>query len=232
MNSKPKHIAIIMDGNRRWAKQKKLQFDLGHLQGAEQVQDVIKAAKDSGAKILTLYAFSTENRSRSKLEIGMLMQLLETYLVKKRQNLIEDSVRLHTIGNLLDLPEKIQKILAETKRMTTGGTEFDLVLALGYGARDEICRAARQFAKECASNLADPNDLDEKLFSNYLDTRHWPDPDLLIRTGGEMRLSNFLLWQISYSEVYITETLWPDFTKDHLAGALQEYQNRKRRFGK
>ena len=232
MSSKPKHVAIIMDGNRRWAKQKKLQFDRGHLQGAEQVQGVIEAAKEAGIKTLTLFAFSTENAARSKLEVATLMQLLESYLVKKRSHLIDGGIRLHTIGSLEGLPEKIQNTLESTKQLTEQGENFDLVLALGYGARDEICRAARSFASACASQLADPKDLDEKLFASYLDTSRFPDPDLLIRTGGEMRLSNFLLWQISYSEVYITETLWPDFTKDHLADAILEYQNRKRRFGK
>ncbi|MCB1108503.1 MAG: di-trans,poly-cis-decaprenylcistransferase [Chlamydiia bacterium] len=228
----PKHIAIIMDGNRRWAKHKKLQSSCGYTKGAEQVQDIISAAKNAGTEILTLYAFSTENASRGKMEVATLMHLLETYLTRKRAHMIDEGVRLHTIGDLSKLPVKIQKTLAETKKITAECKQFELILALGYGGRDEICRAAKHFAKDCLANPINIDGLTEELFSNYLDTKLWPDPDLLIRTGGEMRLSNFLLWQISYSEVYITETLWPDFASSHLEHAILEYQNRKRRFGK
>lgn len=222
----PKHIAIVMDGNRRWAKGQKKAMECGHTMGAEQVQEIISAAHAMGVKILTLYAFSTENRHRSKTEIQVLMHLLKAYLKNKAPEMAKQGVRLHTIGNIKDLPKDVQNSVEYAKEITKEGRAIDLVLALNYGARNEICRAAMKYAQENSEG-----DLTEEQFSKYLDTAAWPDPDLLIRTSGEMRLSNFLLWQISYSEVYITKTLWPDFDKQSLKLAIEEYQNRKRRFG-
>ncbi len=222
----PRHIAIVMDGNRRWATHQKKAIELGHSKGADQVQEIISAAHDMGVKILTLFAFSTENRQRSKAEVQMLMHLLKKYLKAKGPDMIAEGVRLHTIGNIEAMPQDIQESLANLKQATKHNDAIDLVLALNYGARDEICRAAMRYAKESGDE-----DLTEERFSQYLDTARWPDPDLLIRTSGEMRLSNFLLWQISYSEVYITKTLWPDFDKEALKLAVEDYQNRKRRFG-
>ncbi|MCP5492405.1 MAG: di-trans,poly-cis-decaprenylcistransferase [Chlamydiales bacterium] len=222
----PKHIAIVMDGNRRWAMNQRKAIEFGHTTGAEQVQEIVSAAHEMGVKILTLYAFSTENRHRSKAEIQVLMHLLKAYLKSKAPEMAKQGVRLHTIGYIEGLPNDVQNAINSAKELTKDGTSIDLVLALNYGARNEICRAAMRYAAENNSG-----ELTEDQFAKYLDTALWPDPDLLIRTSGEMRLSNFLLWQISYSEVYITKTLWPDFDKQALKLAIEEYQNRKRRFG-
>ena len=228
----PKHIAVIMDGNRRWAKKQKFAFEKGHLQGAEQVENVVSAATELGVQILTLYALSTENLKRSRIEVNTLLKLLEKYLLKNRENMVSEGIRLLVIGDISKLPQRIQKLIDETLALTANGKNFTLVLALNYGGRDEICRAAKRFAKDCLEKRTSCDDLNEKKFNQYLDTHLLPDPDLLIRTSGEKRISNFLLWQISYSEVYITETLWPDFTKEEFVKAIKDYHHRKRRFGK
>jgi undecaprenyl diphosphate synthase len=234
----PRHIAIIMDGNRRWARQKaplaiKDVFS-GHWRGAEVVDHLVDSALHLGIEQLTLFAFSTENWSRSPFEIEQLMCVLSTFLKDKRQKMSRCSVRFETIGDLSPFSKKIQNDLKETKELTSSGQALTLVLALNYGGRSEICRAAKQFAQEVMDGKVQLDQLDESLFKGYLDTSDLPfsDPDLLIRTSGEMRISNFLLWQLAYTEVYVTETLWPDFSSEDLFLAIKEYQSRERRLGK
>ena len=231
-DSIPRHIAIVMDGNRRWAKAHDFGYDTGHRQGAKRVDEMVEAAIDLGVQTVTLYAFSTENKLRGKAEIAVLMTLLEKYLTDSVPQMVVQGVRLSVIGNVKNFSKHIQKNLEEACKATKDGSKLDLVLALNYGARDEICRAAMRFARDCCLQKCSSEKLTEEQFADYLDTAPWPDPELLIRTGGEMRLSNFLLWQISYSEVYITKTLWPDFGKGDLLKAIMDYQSRKRRFGK
>jgi len=227
----PHHVAIIMDGNRRWAKQKRLPSKLGHLKGAEVITKIVQAAIELNVKVLTVYAFSTENWERSNDEINDLMDLFKMYLYLKKEEMIAQGVRLDTIGDLSPLSLDLKQILNETKRATSQGRMIDFVLALNYGGRDEIRRAAISLAKECQQGILSPDEISEEIFSRYLDTAKWNDPDLLIRTSGEQRLSNFLLWQVSYSEVYITETLWPDFSEMDFLKAILTYQQRERRGG-
>ena len=227
----PKHVAIIMDGNGRWAAQKGLPRIAGHSAGAKSVEEVIKAAKESGVKILTLYAFSTENWKRPKHEVDALFKLLENYIDSQTDTLIKNDIRLSVIGRIEGLPDSVQRKLKSIMDRTKSCSSLLLNLALNYGARTEIVDAVRAVAKDCASGKVNPDEIDEKAFSGYLYTKDLPDPDLLIRTSGEMRLSNFLLWQLSYSEIYISKKLWPDFKKDDFVEALNEYQNRQRRYG-
>lgn len=231
MSKIPKHIAIVMDGNRRWAKREGFPLELGHKSGAKQVDSVVSACVDMGVKILTLYTLSTENWKRGKAEIKAIMHLLRSYLKNYKDKLIEREVRFETIGNLDKFPKDIQELINDLKKDTKDNQILELVLALDYGARDEICRGAKVFAKKCQEGEFQVEDLSEEIFSQLLDTARYPDPDLLIRTGGEMRMSNFLLWQISYSEVYMTETFWPDFDEQALKAAITTYQRRQRRFG-
>jgi undecaprenyl diphosphate synthase len=234
----PRHIAVIMDGNRRWARQKAplaiRDVFSGHWRGAEVVDHLVDSALHLGIQQLTLFAFSTENWRRSPFEIEQLMCVLSTFLKKKREKMSQCSVRFETIGDLSPFCEKIQYELKKTKELTSSGEALTLVLALNYGGRSEICRAAKQFASEVIEGQVQIDQLDEELFKQYLDTSNLPfsDPDLLIRTSGEMRISNFLLWQLAYTEVYVTETLWPDFSSEDLFLAIKEYQNRERRLGK
>ncbi len=221
----PQHIAIIMDGNRRWAKEGGIPSMMGHWKGAEVLSEVLKSAADLGVKTVTVYAFSTENWKRSEGEVEAIMEILETYLVQKRAEMIQDGVRLDAIGNISQLPPPVQKALEETKRITAEGSKINLVLAINYGARDELCRV---FKKLLGTS---PELVTENLISSYLDTAPWGDPELLIRTGGEQRVSNFLLWQISYAEIYIANVLWPDFNSKHLIEAIGSYQRRHRRGG-
>ena len=220
-----------MDGNGRWAKQRVFARIRGHRMGVESVRAVVRAAGEIGIQYLTMYAFSQENWSRPKSEVRALMQLLENYLKNEIGELNENNVQLHAIGQLEDLPERVRHQLSLTQRATAGNTGLKLILALSYGARREITQAVRQIAQETAKGLISPSDINEALIANHLYTREYPDPDLLIRTSGEMRVSNFLLWQISYSEFVVSPVLWPDFRKEHFLDALREYGRRQRRFG-
>ena len=227
----PHHVAIIMDGNGRWAKQRGLPKIAGHREGAKSVRLVIEAASELGIKVLTLYTFSTENWSRPKTEVDALFRLLAKYLEKEADSLQKNNIRFMAIGDLDGLPASVRDKVNEVARATRHNEKLILNLALNYGGRSEITNAARSLARDVASGAIKESDIDEKLFSDYLYTRSLPDPDLLIRTSGEMRISNFLLWQISYSEVYVTEKLWPDFRSADLKKAVRVYQGRERRFG-
>ena len=231
----PRHVAVIMDGNGRWAKQRNLPRIMGHKVGTESVKDVVKTARELNLEVLTLYAFSTENWKRPAIEVKGLMTLLKTYLKAEVQNMVENDISLRCIGEIEKLPTDVQKIVTRVIRETAPKREMKpgltLNLALSYGSRSEIVRAARIMAEKCVSGQFDPEDFSEQLFASHLYTGGLPDPDLLIRTGGEARLSNFLLWQLSYAELYITETMWPDFRGEKFITALSEYQSRERRFG-
>jgi undecaprenyl diphosphate synthase len=227
----PQHIAIIMDGNGRWAAARNLPRREGHRAGAESVEECLKACGDLGVKYLTLYAFSSENWKRPEAEVTALMSLLARFLKEKTPSLMRNNIRLQVIGHLARLPERNQKQLRESIAKTANNDGLTLVVALSYGAREEIVDAAKRLMEEAKAGTIEPDDLDAETFSRYLYTAAIPDPDLLIRTSGECRVSNFLLWQISYAEIVITETLWPDFRREHLGEAIAEYQRRHRRFG-
>jgi undecaprenyl diphosphate synthase len=223
----PKHVAIIMDGNRRWAKQKGLSPLMGHWEGAETLVDIVRAGAELGIQKLTVYSFSTENWERTNAEVDALMNLFELHLINKEEWMCKEGVRLETIGDLTRLPKRLQDVLTKVKESTQGGKKITLILALNYGARDEIRRAVTAIVKKNIS----PEGITEELIADHLDTKAWGDPDLLIRTSGELRVSNFLLWQISYAEIYITETLWPDFSAQNLYQAILSFQHRQRRKG-
>ena len=227
----PNHIAIVMDGNRRWAKMRGLSSEAGHLEGAEALLRIVREANHLGIKVLTVYSFSTENWSRSEKEINVLMEILLSYLEKLVREFSSTGVRLDTIGDLSAFPIGVQKELYNAKESTKANKGLNLVLALNYGARDDIRRAMIKAAKEYKAGKWALDSLSEDDVAKYLDTASWNDPELLIRTSGEHRLSNFLLWQISYSEVYFSDVLWPDFTEDDLKGAITEYNRRDRRYG-
>jgi undecaprenyl diphosphate synthase len=231
----PRHVAIIMDGNGRWAKQRRLPRIMGHRTGTKSVKNIVKTARELNLEVLTLYAFSTENWKRPSLEVQGLMTLLKTYLKSELQNMVDNKILLRCIGEIEMLPQDVRKVLAEvieeTARDTEDETGMILNLALSYGGRFEIVRAARVMAEKCVSGQFDPEDFSEKLFASHLYTAGLPDPDLLIRTGGQSRLSNFLLWQLSYAELYMTETMWPDFNEEKFIEALIDFQRRERRFG-
>jgi undecaprenyl diphosphate synthase len=228
----PRHVAIIMDGNGRWAQQRKLSRIEGHRAGAESVRAIVRACGELGIKYLTLYAFSSENWKRPKLEVSALMHLLEFYLKQEIPELDKNNVRLAAIGRLHELPASAQKQLQKAITALSKNTGLTLILSLSYGGRAEIVDAVRSIVREMKAGQIDVADIDEKLISGHLYTSGIPDPDLLIRTSGEMRVSNFLLWQISYAEIYVTETLWPDFRKPQLVEAIQDYGKRHRRFGR
>ncbi|NOT75272.1 MAG: isoprenyl transferase [Cyclobacteriaceae bacterium] len=228
----PQHIAIIMDGNGRWAKKKGAARIFGHRNAIQAVTDVTEGCGELGVKYLTLYAFSTENWGRPKEEVDGLMELLVNTIKKEINNLMENRVRLQTIGDISHLPKACQKNLEEAKETTKNNTGLTVLLALNYSGRWEILKAARKLAAEAQRGQLHPEDIDEKMFSGLLETANVPDPELLIRTSGELRVSNFLLWQIAYTELYITGTLWPDFRKEDLYEAIYSYQHRERRFGK
>ena len=230
--SGPKHIAIIMDGNRRWAKQKGFPTVYGHWKGAGVVTNILRFASEFGVKVLTLYAFSTENWSRPQKEIDELMRVISFYLKRKKRSMIKESVRLETIGDLSRLPLYVQEILEQTKEATAEGSKIKLVLALNYGGRDEMKRAFVKMAGDLEGGVISKQEISEDLIEKYLDTASLGDPDLFIRTSGELRLSNFLLWQMSYTEVYSTNVLWPDFSRKDLLDAIFEFQKRERRLGK
>lgn len=224
----PNHIAIIMDGNGRWAKQKGYDRIYGHSNGVESVRESIKAAREFNVKYLTLYAFSTENWNRPKEEVNALMDLLVTTIISEIEELEENDVRLKTIGNLTLLPENCRKTLKDAEDCTSSNKGLTLILALSYSSRWEITSAVQEIVKKGYAH----NEITEELVSSYLNTAGIPEPELLIRTSGEQRISNFLLWQIAYTEFYFTEVHWPDFKRDEFIKAILEYQNRERRFGK
>ena len=227
----PRHVALVMDGNRRWAKQKGFPSLVGHWLGAEVLTQTVSAAKEIGIETLTAYAFSTENWKRAPVEVAALMRLLRTYVLRREAAMIQNGVRLHTIGDLTKLPAEARRAVEQVKWSTRAGIGIDLVLALNYGSRDEMCRALKGITTDCMKGELDPDAIDEEMIGRYLDTAPWGDPDLLIRTGGERRLSNFLLWQLSYTEITVVETLWPDFSPKHLLHQIKEFQQREHRLG-
>lgn len=227
----PRHVAIIMDGNGRWAAARGLPRRDGHRAGADSVEEVMRACGDLGVKYLTLYAFSSENWKRPETEVNALMGLLAHFLKEKTPTLMKNNIRLRVIGHLERLPERNQQQLQKSIELTSKNDGLTLVVALSYGSREEIVDAARSLMAKAKSGELDPAELDPETFARHLYTAAIPDPDLLIRTSGEFRVSNFLLWQISYAEIVITEVLWPDFRRPHLEAAIGEYQRRHRRFG-
>ena len=229
--SLPRHVAIIMDGNGRWAKERHLPRVEGHREGAESVRAVIRAAGELGIKYLTLYAFSVENWNRPKDEVDTLMKYLAHYMKTEFAELNRNNVRLEVIGQIHRLPEFVQKQLKKTQDALAKNNGLTLIMALSYGGRTEIVDAARHIATKVKRGELEPADITEQVMADHLYTRQWPDPDVLIRTSGEMRVSNFLLWQISYAELVVTPTLWPDFRKPQFFAALEEYHRRHRRFG-
>jgi len=228
----PRHIAIIMDGNGRWANARGLPRAEGHRAGAESVREAVETCRRIGVDYLTLYAFSSENWSRPKKEVDALMKLLERFLREKLPEMLKQNVRLHAIGRLQMLPDKCRKQIDRAIASTRDNTGLNLVLALSYGSREEITDATRSIAIKVASGELSPDQIDNELFANHLSTAGIPDPDLLIRTSGESRISNFLLWQISYAEIVISPKNWPDFRNADLREAVEEYARRHRRFGK
>ncbi len=227
----PRHIAIIMDGNGRWAKARGLSRIAGHREGAKSVRVVVEACREIGIKILTLYAFSEENWGRPWQEIQGLMELLDRYLVRERKNMIKNGIRLCTIGEIERLPQKVYNRLLSLKEETIQNSEFVLNLALSYGGRGEIVRAIKRIGEKLIKGNISLDKIDKEMVGLHLDTGDLPDPDLLIRTSGEKRISNFLLWQLAYTELYFTPVFWPDFRKEHLIQAILDYQKRERRFG-
>jgi undecaprenyl diphosphate synthase len=227
----PTHVAIIMDGNGRWAKQRHLPRVEGHRHGVESVRAVVRAAGEAGVKYLTLYAFSVENWNRPKDEVDTLMQYLAKFLKNEIPELTKNNVRLDAIGQIYRLPEFVQEQLKKTKAALARNNGLTLILALSYGARTELVEAVRDISQKIKDGQLEPAEINEQAISQHLYTRHYPDPDLLIRTSGEMRVSNFLLWQISYAELVVTPTLWPDFRKAQFFQAIEEYTGRHRRFG-
>lgn len=230
-NNIPHHVAIIMDGNRRWAKEQGVPFAVGHWKGAEAINHVVRMASQLGIKVITIYAFSTENWNRPSEEIAALMLLFQTYLMQQKEPMVQEGVRLDSIGDLTRLPEAVCTALEEVKNATKHCDRIQLVLALNYGGRDDIIRGIKKVFRDMKEDVIHPEELTEQMFCTYLDTAKWPDPDLLIRTSGEKRLSNFLLWQLSYTEVVLTDILWPDFSPYDLVRAIKEYQQRQRRKG-
>jgi undecaprenyl diphosphate synthase len=228
----PTHVAIIMDGNGRWAKQRGLPRIEGHRHGAESVRAVVRAAGELGIKYLTLYAFSAENWNRPKDEVDALMNYLARFLKSEINELIKNNVRLEVIGQIYRLPEFVQSQLKKTIATLSKNNGITLILALSYGGRQEIVEGVREIAAKVKQGVLDPAEINEQVVAQHLYTRNHPDPDLLIRTSGELRISNFLLWQISYAELVVTPTLWPDFRKTQFFEALEEYTRRHRRFGK
>lgn len=228
----PKHLAIIMDGNGRWAKQQGLLRVVGHENGTKSVREIVEASAEVGIKFLTLYAFSTENWNRPKIEVQTLMKLLVKSLKKEISTLQENNIRLNTIGNINDLPKSARQELLEVIDKTKNNAHMTLTLALSYGSREELVSVIKQISTKVKNNIISEDSIDESIINKHLYTQNLPDVDLLIRTSGEHRISNFLLWQIAYAELYFTNILWPDFTKNDLFEALINYQNRERRFGK
>ncbi|NEO37811.1 MAG: isoprenyl transferase [Moorea sp. SIOASIH] len=228
----PRHVAVIMDGNGRWAKRRGLPRVIGHRQGVEALKKLLRCCNDWGIKALTAYAFSTENWGRPLEEVEFLMTLFERVLARELQEMMEENVRIQFVGNLTALPQSLQAQIENSMNETLNNTGIQFTVATNYGARQEIIQACRAIATQVQLGHIQPDDIDEALFSRHLYTANVCDPDLLIRTSGEMRLSNFLLWQMAYGELYITDTLWPDFDRGEFHRALSTYQQRERRFGK
>ncbi|HHJ11423.1 MAG TPA: isoprenyl transferase [Bacteroidetes bacterium] len=231
-NKIPVHVAVIMDGNGRWAKQKGKERVVGHQHGVKAVREVTEAAAELGVKYLTLFAFSTENWQRPTDEVNALMSLLVTTLNAEISTLMENNIKLQTIGDLTIMPGQVRKKLMKTIDQTAANNGMTLILALSYSARWEITNAAREIARNVLDGKLDVDRIDKNLFSEYLQTKNIPDPDILVRTSGEYRISNFLLWQIAYTELYFTKKLWPDIRKQDLYEAIIDYQRRERRFGR
>ena len=227
-----KHLAIIMDGNGRWAKQKGLLRAIGHENGTKSVRQTVEASAKIGIENLTLYAFSTENWNRPKLEVDTLMKLLVSALKKEIKTLQDNNIKLNAIGKLSNLPKKVFTELNEVIERTKDNSRMTLTLALSYGSREELLNTIKEISDKVKNNIISSENIDESIINEHLYTQNLPNVDLLIRTSGEQRISNFLLWQIAYAELYFTKVLWPDFTQQHLCDAIIEYQNRERRFGK
>lgn len=227
----PRHIAIIPDGNRRWAKKRLFSIQDGHRKGADNLMEIVKGAKELGIKRVTFYSFSTENWQRSSMEVMALMALISRYLSAEQEEMVETGIKLETIGDLRALPQFLQTTIEKTEYATRNCQDITLVLALNYGSRNEICRAFRKMLLDYDQKWLSQEDITEETISHYLDTSGSGDPELLIRTSGELRVSNFLLWQISYSEIHVAPVLWPDFTPQHLIDAIVDFQGRERRWG-
>lgn len=231
-NDMPKHLAIIMDGNGRWAERKGKNRIHGHSYGVKAVKETVEEVAQLNIKYLTLYAFSTENWNRPQEEIGVLMKLLVNTLRTELEKLLENRIKLNVIGSIQELPDIVQNELEHVVEQTKNNSEMILTLALSYGGREELANALKQLAYKVKDDLISPENIDQSIINEHLYTQNLPDVDLLIRTSGEKRISNFLLWQIAYAELYFSKALWPDFTKKHLHKALISYQKRERRFGK
>ena len=227
----PQHIAIILDGNGRWAKGKGMPRNYGHAQGSKNVERICEEAWRMGIKYLTVYAFSTENWNRPKGEVDALMKLLRNYMKSCLKTAAKNDMKIRVIGDIKTLDEDIKSRIRELEEATVNNGGLNFTIALNYGSRDELTRAAKRMAEDCAAGKLDPSKIDETVYESYLDTHGIPDPDLMIRTSGEQRLSNYLLWQLAYSEFYFTDVPWPDFTKEELVKAVEEYNHRHRRFG-
>jgi len=228
----PRHVAVIMDGNGRWAKRRGLPRIIGHRQGVDALKNLLRCCDDWGIEALTAYAFSTENWGRPHEEVDFLMTLFERVLMRELEEMMEENVRIQFVGNLAVLPQSLQAQIDRSMTLTKENTGIRFTVATNYGGRQEILQAARAIATQVQQGQIQPNEIDEALFSRHLYTANICDPDLLIRTSGEMRLSNFLLWQMAYAEIYITDALWPDFDREEFHRALSDYQQRNRRFGK
>ena len=227
----PRHVAIILDGNGRWAKAKGMPRTYGHVKGCDNLEKICTVAKELGVKYLTVYAFSTENWKRSKEEVDGLMKLFRNYMKKCIKISRDNKMRVRVIGDPRAFDPDLQDKIRELEEYSSQFDELHFQIALNYGSRDELTRAARKMAQDCADGTLKPDEIDEAVFESYLDTHGIPDPDLMIRTSGEQRLSNYLLWQLAYSEFYFTDVPWPDFTKEELVKAIEEYNHRHRRFG-
>jgi len=227
----PRHIAFIMDGNGRWAKERGLPRSAGHRQGAKQVKEIVRAAADLGVEVVTFFAFSTENWSRPKSEVAVLMRYLREFLHKEIDGLHKNNMRFMVIGRAEPVPKSLQQEIKKAQNKTRDNTGVKVILALNYGGRQEVVDAAKGFARDVISGVAEADKLEAEDFGKYLYTAGIVDPDLLVRTSGQMRISNFLLWQLSYTELYFTDTCWPDFGEEELKKAVREFQKRERRFG-
>lgn len=227
----PRHVAIILDGNGRWAKKRFLPRNAGHVEGAKVVEQILEDAWDLGIQYMTMYAFSTENWKRSEEEVGALMKLLKKYLMNCIERSSKNNMRVRVLGDISALSKDLQEKILDLEEKSAGNTGMQFSIALNYGGRDEIRRAAAKIAKDCRDGKIACEEITEELIGSYLDTRELPDPDLLIRTSGEIRLSNFLPWQLAYTEFYFTDVLWPDFNKEELIRAIMYYNGKERRFG-
>lgn len=227
----PRHVAIIMDGNGRWANRKHSSRITGHRRGIEAARDIVTFSRELGIRHLTLYTFSRENWNRPAVEVNMLMDLLEKHLIAEIDSMVKNNIRFHAVGNIGELPAKVRKAIDAAEVRTRANDGMVLHLALSYSGRSEIVEACRAIARRVASGELNSEDLTEEIFEDHLYTAGVPDPDLLIRTSGESRISNFLLWQLAYTEIYVTEVLWPDFSREHLTAAIEDFGGRQRRFG-